>query len=301
MLTATSLRFATSLAVLATAVVLPCSGTAHADEKQVCTQAYIQGQRLKQEDKLIEAREQLLVCARDTCPASLKKDCTQWAAEVEQSLPTVVVEARAADGSDVIDVKVMVDGKTFLEHIDGKPRPINPGVHTFKFQIEDAPAVVNKVVIVAGEKNRRLSAKFPGKEGAAAPAPTATSTSGTENPPPEGDGGSTTRPVPTSVYVLGGIGLAALGGWGYFAMKFDGQVKDLEACKPNCSQSAVDDASSTRTISYIPLGIGVVSLGVATVLFLTRPEEKASHKESATGFNVRQVPGGGLATFGTTF
>lgn len=298
MLTATSLRSATRLAVLAMAVAMPWSGTAHADEKQVCTQAYIQGQRLKQEDKLIEAREQLLVCARDSCPASLKKDCTQWAAEVEQSLPTVVIEARDASGSDVIDVRVMVDGKTFLEHIDGKARPINPGVHTFKYQIEDAPPVVSKVVIVAGEKNRRLSAKFPAKEGAA-PAPT-TSGTGTEPPPPEGDTGATTRPVPASVYVLGGIGLAALGGWGFLALKFDGKVKDLEACKPNCSQSDVDDAASTRTISFIPLGIGVVSLGVATVLYLSRPEV-SSKKESASRVDVQSVPGGGLATFRTTF
>lgn len=301
------LRFAATLALLTAVVVAPPVRPARADEKQVCTQAYIQGQRLKQEDKLIEAREQLLVCARDTCPATLRKDCTQWSAEVEQSMPTVVVEARNADGTDAIDVRVTIDGKPFVSHLDGKPRPVNPGVHVFKFRAEGEDPVENKVVIVAGEKNRKLSVKFAAKEGDTSTPPVA-STSTPDDKPPVADT-TTSRPVPASVYVLGGIGLASLGAWTYFALKFDGQVADLEDCKPNCAQSAVDDAASTRNISYIPLGIGAVSLGLATVLFLARPGvrtpvEKPVTKdadENARRFDVRSVAGGAMATFSTTF
>ena len=46
-------------------------------EKQVCAHAYVRGQRLRNSHKLVEANKQFLVCARDICPAVLRKDCVQ--------------------------------------------------------------------------------------------------------------------------------------------------------------------------------------------------------------------------------
>jgi len=301
----------TRIAVIGSIVVggwLSGDSARAADEKQVCLGAYISAQRLRNEDKLVEAREQLLICARDVCPATLKKDCTTWAGEVEQALPSVVIDARNADGGDVIDVKVTVDGKPFADRIDGKPKSINPGVHTFHYETEGAPAMDEKVAIRAGEKMRKLTVKFAGKgkspPGAATASPdTSASSDSPIGPVPTstGDKVEGNRPVPASVYILGGLGLAALGGFTYFALKFDGQVSDLDKCKPRCQQSQVDDASSTRTISYIPLGVGVVGIGVATILYLTRPTVETKGEAHGPRLDVRQVAGGGLATFSTSF
>ncbi|MBI5534496.1 MAG: hypothetical protein HY898_17355 [Deltaproteobacteria bacterium] len=279
-----------------------------ADDKQVCLGAYISAQRLRNEDKLVEAREQLLLCARDVCPATLKKDCTTWAAEVEQALPSVVIEARNSDGGDVIDVKVTVDGKPFTDRIDGKPKNINPGVHTFHYETEGAPAMDEKVAIRAGDKMRKLTVKFNNKgkspPGAATASPdssAAPDSSAGPSPTSTGDKVEGTRPVPAAVYALGGIGLVGFGVFTYFALKFDSQVSDLDACKPSCAQSKVDDASTTRTISYIPLGVGVVGVGVATILYLTRPTVDNKSEARGPRFDVKQISGGGLATFSTTF
>jgi hypothetical protein len=299
----------TVAAVIASSAWLSTDTAQAADEKQVCLGAYISAQRLRQEDKLIEAREQLLLCARDLCPATLKKDCTTWTAEVDQATPSVVIDARNADGGDVIDVKVTVDGKPFAERIDGKARPLNPGVHTFHYETEGSPAVEEKVVIRAGDKMRKLTVKFApqGKQSGVTPTPGPSADKPGHETSPDGDKdgsadkGTGSRPVPVVVYVLGGVGVAALAGFTYFAVKFNGQVSDLDSCKPRCSPDQVDDAKSTRTLSYIPLGIGVASLGAATILYLARPTVKPETSGYGPHLDVHQVAGGGLATFSTSF
>jgi hypothetical protein len=304
--------FASRVAIASTliaSVLLSADSLQAADDKQVCLGAYISAQRLRQEDKLVEAREQLLTCARDVCPPTLKKDCTTWTAEVDQALPSVVIDARDSDGADVIDVKVTVDGKPFADRLDGKPRPLNPGVHTFRYETEGAPVISEKVVVRAGEKMRKVIVKFATTSKNPAPAPSATgkdpgesdtTTPDNQGNPPK-DRVEYERPVPAGVYVFGAIGLAAFAGFTYFALKFDSQVNDLDACKPHCQTSQVDDAGKTRTISYIPLGIGIVSIGVAGVWFLARPKVEVEKKAWFPQLDVRQVSGGGLATFSARF
>lgn len=301
---------ATIALTLAASVLLSADSLQAADDKQVCLGAYISAQRLRQEDKLVEAREQLLTCARDVCPPTLKKDCITWTAEVDQALPSVVIDARDSDGADVIDVKVTVDGRPFADRIDGKPRPVNPGVHTFRYETEGAAPVAEKVVIRTGDKMRKVTVRFATGSKGATPAPTATSkdkadpddtTPPTGGPDPDKDRPQYTRPVPAGVYVFGAVGLAAFAGFTYFALKFDSQVNDLDSCKPRCSPDKVDDANSTRTISYIPLGVGIVSVGVAAIWYLARPKVEVEKKAWEPRLDVRQVAGGGLATFSTSF
>ncbi len=296
-----------ALSATASLGVLWQSQASAADEKQVCLGAYISAQRLRQDDKLVGARDQLLVCGRDVCPAGIKKDCSQWLAEVDQATPTIVVEARTPDGSDLVDVHVTIDGQPFLDRLDGKEKALDPGVHTFRFEMEGAPTVQEKVVVHSGEKVRRLKVTLGSgaskADSGAGPAPTSTGEGAASSTGTEAGGD---RPVPTLVYVFGGLGLVAAGTFTYFALKFDSQVSDLEKCKQaGCSQSQVDDASSTRTLSFIPLGVGVVSLGLATYFYLSRPTVNAEPAAPASArgphFDFRQINGGGMATFGAQF
>jgi hypothetical protein len=48
---------------------------------------------------------------------------------------------------------------------------------------------------------------------------------------------------------------------------------DLDACKPTCNKSQIDDVRSSYVIGDISLAVGVVALGAAAVLFLTAPEK----------------------------
>jgi hypothetical protein len=103
--------FESSLATLVAFVAMAAGATeARADDKQVCSDAYAQTQTLRKDGKLHAAREQALLCVKDTCAEFVRTDCTTWLAEIEASQPTVVLEVRDASGNDVLDAKIELDG-----------------------------------------------------------------------------------------------------------------------------------------------------------------------------------------------
>ncbi len=281
-MSARAFRRGAAAALVALAFV--CTGlparAADRSEKQICSKAYVQGQRLRNKHHLVEANKQFLVCARDACPAVLRKDCVQWSVEALKAIPTVVVEASDARGRDLVDVHVTLDGQSFVDRIDGRAKAVDPGVHTFTFETAGTSPISRRVVIHEAEQNRHLHVIFPlGKPAPSKPVPASSRT-------------------PVAVYVLGGVGLVGLGGFTYMAVKFDHQVGELDKCKGHCAQSSVDAASRTRTLSFIPLGIGVASLGVAAYLYFSNFGNASGDREQARlpRFDVQPVRGGALTS-----
>jgi hypothetical protein len=142
--------------LLSTLVV---AGVSHADEKDdktVCLDATVQGQSLRAAHKLVEAHEAFLVCARPQCPMLLQQACAGWLAEVEKSLPTVVITAHDGAGADIVDVTVNMDGHPLVTKLDGQAMTINPGQHLFQFSARGAQ-LDQQAVIKEGEKNQSLA------------------------------------------------------------------------------------------------------------------------------------------------
>src|SRR4051794_31741432 len=81
-----------------------------ADSAEVCIAAYEKSQILRKQQKLLEAQDQLLVCNRPECPELARTDCSQWMREVQENTPSVVVNASDAQGHDLVEVRVLVDG-----------------------------------------------------------------------------------------------------------------------------------------------------------------------------------------------
>jgi len=75
---------------------------AFADEANAtkCSETYIRGQTLRNEHRLIEARETLRACVQSGCKVFVVRDCAAWLDQVQSSLPTVVPVA--VDGDYVI-------------------------------------------------------------------------------------------------------------------------------------------------------------------------------------------------------
>jgi hypothetical protein len=245
----------------ATTTLLAVETAARADDREQCASAADQAQQLRDEGKYRRAREQLLVCARDVCPAPIKRDCLEWLSQVESTAPTVVFGAK--DGSkDLSDVKVYVDGAAVTERLDGKPVQMDLGKHTVKFEYQ-GQTKEEDVIIGAGQKNRNVTMTFGGAA-AAGGGPT-----GPSGPAPaEGGGGSLVPAI-----IVGSIGVVALGSFAIFGLGGKSDVSDLEKnCKPHCAQSDVDAAKTKLLIADISLGVGIVALGVATYLVITRPK-----------------------------
>lgn len=270
-MTERSARYVASLGV-GFALMLGQSG-ALADEREQCASAADKGQQMRDEGKYRGAREQFLSCAREVCPGPIRKDCSDWLNQVESVAPSVVIAAKE-NGKDLTDVKVWMDGVSITERLDGKPIPVDIGEHTFKFEYQ-GQTKEEKVLIGAGQRGRNLSVVF----GAGA----------TEKKPvPEQPNQTEGSLVPA--FVVGGIGIVALGSFAIFGLSGKSEVSDLEStCKPHCAESDVDKARTKLIIADISLGVGIVALGVATYLVLTRPKIPAEVK---TGFKSVRFDGG---------
>jgi hypothetical protein len=282
------------------ALSLPAAPAQAADEKKACIASYEQAQQLRSESKLRAAREQLLVCARDVCPAALKGDCVTWLGEVDSSIPSVVVDAKDKAGKETINIKVSIDGKTIAEKLDGKSIQVDPGVHTFKYELAGASPIEEQVVIRQGEKNRRLTISFAPKE-SATPAASSSAPSGTS-----GDGvildSDKAASSPYLGYALAGVGVLGVGAGAFFWLtgkSAENKLRD-QNCKPACSQDEVDSIKTKYLIGDIAMGVGVVAIGVGTVLILTSGSSSSSSSSSASAsrlptVDVRPLPGGGFA------
>ncbi|AKV02346.1 hypothetical protein AKJ09_09009 [Labilithrix luteola] len=276
------------------AATLFAGAPAHAaDDREVCASAADQAQQLRDEGKYRRAREQMLICARDVCPAPIKRDCLEWLSSLEQVAPTIVISAKDGTG-DVTDVKVSMDGTSITERLDGKPFPVDLGEHTFKFEYQ-GKTKEEKVLIGAGQKVRTIGVQFGN--------PNAGTTGG------DSSGGATAGGEQKSgslvpALVVGGIGVLALGSWAYFGLSGTSDVDHLEStCKPNCKQSDVDSARSKLIIADVSLGVGVVALGVATYMILTRPKVDSEIKTgmNSVRFDFGPTRGGAVAGLGGNF
>jgi hypothetical protein len=291
-------RLLASVAVLlvATSVV---SSAAAADEKKACVAAYEQSQVLRNESKLADAKKAMLVCARDVCPAALRTDCVGWLSEVEASIPSVVVDAKDRAGKDLASVRVSVDGKQVLSTLDGKPMVMDPGAHTFRYEASGFPPIEEQVVVKTGEKNRKISVVFK-----------------TPGDAEKGTGGAAKAPPPvvidptkpsnrkTVAYVLGGVGIVALGAGTFFYVSGKGAESDLRdqpcAATKTCAQTDVDDVKKKYLFGDIAMATGVVSLGVGAFLYFTAPKPGPTASVGRS-FDVAPTPGGGFASYSGRF
>lgn len=230
-----------------------------------CVDGFEQAQRLRLDGKLVEAREKLLVCSRPVCPKVTQPDCARWLGEVEARLPTVIVRARAADGNDLDDVATSIDGRKVAERLDGRPRFVDPGPHVFRFEIDGGTRYVEqRVVLLEGEKDRRLSAEFA-RASPPPPSPGVSATAETTSTPDEGRraGGR----LPSESWILGGVSVLALTSFVGFGLS----GKSSEGCVPNCARTEVDDFRRAYLIADLSLGVALVTGGLAVFFALTKP------------------------------
>jgi hypothetical protein len=242
------------------------------EDKRACAVASEEAQLRRIHGKLRGARDQLLVCARDVCPPLVKHDCEQWLAEVDGSMPTVVISALDGQGQDVGDVRVKLDDEPFLEKLGGSSVPIDPGEHTLRLQHGDDPPIEEKVIIREGEKNRMVRVQL---QPIVALVPT-TPMRPAEVPV------ARTEPASSGRTILGfsllGAGAVALGLGTYFEIT---QVNDYASAKSSCPASTCvsqkNTISNDRVFGGVFLGVGGAAAVVGTVVLLTRPSAKDSH------------------------
>jgi len=164
------------LAVFAFALLV--STGAQANDKTDCTNAQKAAQADKTDGRLTQALTDLATCSRPVCPKAMQKQCTDLAAAVTASQPTVVFSAKDASGKPVTAVTVTVDGKVLTTTLDGTPVPVDPGSHAMKFESDGATPVEKQIAVDPATKGQAIAIDLdvnpPAPIAVVAPAATAT-------------------------------------------------------------------------------------------------------------------------------
>ncbi len=245
---------AAAILVLPATLLAPARATAL--DRETCFSSAETAQKLRAQGHLRDAREKLLTCAQKECPAAVQSDCSTWLGEVEANLPSIVVQAHDTQGNDLSDVQVLVDGVRVADRLDGRPIELDPGPHALRLERSGSTPVDRSIVLVEGQKSREVEATL--EPLAAAPAESSSSS-------------SASGAIPTSVWVLGAVGAAALVSTAVLWVWGRSEFSSLQSsCAPSCDPSRVSPARTKIIAGDISLGVAVAALGVGGWLYFTR-------------------------------
>ena len=226
--------------------------------KVSCARAYEMSQRLRQEGRLKQAKEQALICAQPACPAVLVGDCTDWMLQLERAVPSVVVEVRDASGRAISDVSVSVDGQALTSALDGRALTLDPGQRLFKVTLPGGRSLARTVIVTEGQQGQRVSFALPPQPGE----------------PIQVRKRSGLSPL---VYATGALGVLGVSGFAYFGLSGKGDERTLERrCAPRCTDSELAPLRQRYLAADISLGVGVAALSLFGYLWLTHEEDPST-------------------------
>jgi hypothetical protein len=287
---------------------------AWAQNKNPCQVSFEAVQTLRDTGKPVEALQEAAkcqsLCAKDKYFADR---CAQWAPEIRESIPTIVLDAHDGSGASAPSTRVFMDGKLLQDNLDGRPQKVDPGSHVFRFELAGQAPKETTELIKAGEKNRSIAISFTAPPPPPPPPPSASvvvpppspSPTNTVPPPPASSQGPVVPPpapeatgVPAWAWVVGGVGLASAGvGIGFLVASVNGQADITTNCKDGGAYSAADcgdlrDANNTKQILAGTLsGVGGIALLVSGIAIATSPRAAKSARKRSVQPNFGLAPG----------
>jgi hypothetical protein len=218
--------------------------------RQACVEAFERGQDRRNAGRLLAAKDDFTICAREGCIEAVRGRCASWLEELERELPTVLVTAvRPAT-----EVRVIVDGVLVASSPAG-PIALDPGEHLVRLEHAGAPPIERRIVLGRGEKNRVLEVRFeppPPAPRADAPPPLTPPAPSSEAPAPEP---SAAEPVAIAGFSLAAAGLLAGAVTGVVAAVRTDELAEQCATR-GCTEDELDGA---RTLAHVSTGGFVVA------------------------------------------
>ncbi len=274
--------------------------------KQRCALAYEKTQIERARGKLVDARKQALSCSSPSCSTYVTQDCTVWLAELDATLPTVILVATDAAGAAAKAVRVTVDGEALTEPLDGAATPLDPGKHKVRFEL-GAEVIEQEVTIRGGEKNRRLTATFKSTPPVARPSTAPAAPPLAADRAAKGSGG-----VPTWAWLSGAGGLASLGVGAAFGVsaleahrtlveKCSAAGGDLAHCPESTRAETAPLAGQRDMFRAVALGLGaagLVGVGAAVLGIVLAPSRSPGPRARFVVAPMGSPSGGGAQWVG---
>jgi hypothetical protein len=233
----------------------PAPSDAAKSANELCSAAYERTQTEKLAGHYVAASAAALECSQLQCNSAIVQECVRFYGALEAETPTLVFSARKAEGGELTDVRVEMDGKVVSQQITGRPFATDPGPHNFVFVHPKRGLLRLSETARVGDKARVIEVTFadpnakpkPGEPGGA--------------PAPRGG-------VPAMTYVLGGLGAVALGSFVYFRVTGVSDYNALnDECSPACDPARADPIRDKFTYSYVALGVGIASFAGAAAFY----------------------------------
>jgi hypothetical protein len=265
--------------------------------------------------RLRQARDQNLVCSALSCPDVVRATCLKRAADVATAIPTIVFVAVDESAHELLAVRVSMDGEVLVNQLDGTGVAVDPGRHVFTFVTEGRARVEVPLLVVEGEKDRkvtvRLGQSVSGLQ-AAAPSPFPTQSASSQSTAFVADTAAanahhadTRHMAGFAVGGVGILGLAAGATLGVLAILKAHTARNECApspgsCSFNTNPVATSDMSDARTFAngstvLFVAGGTLAAVGFTLVLWpLAKGKSSQPHVESTVG-----AQGAGLTMSGT--
>lgn len=225
-------------------------------EVEVCLTAHEEAHVHRDEGDMLATRAALRQCSASTCPALVQRDCIEWLAEVERSIPTVVVEV-TLDGAAGEPSEFWLDGVAMP--VPTEAIELNPGTHVFRATaIIDGKTWTREQSVLVQPSIRRQQVQLD-------IAPDAPPTANDAVAAPTGDGGRRLRVAGFSLLGTGvAAGVSTLG-LGVSAIVDHGKMED--ECAPFCDADEARGVQS-RFVAADVLGAVSGALLVTSVVLL---------------------------------
>ena len=272
--------------------------SARAQDAAACRDGYDRSQVSRDAGKLLEARKLLQQCSGAGCSAFVQKECVGWLEDVEARLPSVILSAKEAGGADLVDVAVTIDGQQGPRKLDGRSLDVDPGDHTFVFQLADGRKAEQRVFVREREKAKVIAVTIGGSRELAKPVE--------PSPPkeaPAARGGAS--PLEVVGFIAAGVGVAGLAVGTIFGLNASSKLSapQCDTAAKVCDPGVIDDAKSAATVSTIGFVAGGVLLAGGVTLVLLSPKAGQSATAETKSARLSAAPlvgtkGGGLSLRG---
>jgi len=180
-----------------------------------CSTTFRTAREREQSGHLREAATLLADCARASCGSALRRECASDYTRLDaEDIPSIVPTFTDAAGAEREDVRLSMDGEVLATRLDGRPVPVDPGLHEFSFEAGGGVVTRLRLLIVEGQRNRAVVVTMPA-EAQASPSPhaardeEATAIALRAAALPKGENRPRAASIATGLAVAGAAGVAA--------------------------------------------------------------------------------------------